>query len=205
MTLGLRIALWNRTMQMETADPIPEVVMGAAPEVVTNAIEAAGFADEGVKEAIGGSAAEYGSFKAWAQIVKGAGSAGASVAGEAAVVANTNAAAAYLLGAERLFENAPKIEFEEVRIADGEGGGLGPSCHAMTVSVTVRDGEEAVKCAAEKVKALFKATSDLCDWDGAAKLEPEVTVEATDDPTTMRFKVTPGDGTAARAFLQIRK
>lgn len=65
--------------------------------------------------------------------------------------------------------------------------------------------KEAVKFLTEKVAEMFKATSDLGDWDGAAKLEPEVSIEATDDPTTMRFKVTPGDGTAARAFLQIRK
>ena len=54
-------------------------------------------------------------------------------------------------------------------------------------------------------KCMAKMKSDLGDWDGAAKLEPEVSIEATDDPTTMRFKVTPGDGTATRAFLRIRK
>ena len=32
------------------------------------------------------------------------------------------------------------------------------------MSVIVRDGEEAVKCAAEKVAAMFEATSDLGDW-----------------------------------------
>ena len=58
--------------------------------------------------------------------------------------------------------------------------------------------------AAEKVKAMFEATSDLGDWDGAAKLTPAVSVE-TGDGATMRFKVTPGDGTATRAFLRIRK
>ena len=82
---------------------------------------------------------------------------------------------------------------------------MGTSRPTMTLSVTVKDGEEAVKCAAEKVKSLFKATSDLSDWDGAAKLEPEVSIEATDDPTAMRFKVTPGYGTSSRAFLQIRR
>lgn len=45
---------------------------------------------------------------------------------------------------------------------------------------------------------------DLGDWNGAAKLTPEVTVEEGDG-ATMRFKVTPGDGTAPRAFLRIRK
>ena len=74
---------------------IPVIAEDAAAEVVTNAIESAGFADEaGGKAAIGGSAAEYTAFKAWAGNVKGTGSAGGSGAGEAAVVANTNAAAA---------------------------------------------------------------------------------------------------------------
>lgn len=211
MPLGFRLCLWNRSAREVQSICIPEIVVEATPEAVTNAIEAAGFADAGVKEAIGGSAAEYAAFKEWAQGVKGAGSASGAAAGEAAVVANTNAAAAYLLGAERLFENAPKIEFEEVVVGDGEivDAGVSTSGHkvgsVVTVSVVVKDGEEAVKCAAEKVKSLFRATSDLGDWNGAAKLEPQVSVEATDDPTTMRFKVTPGDGTATRAFLQIRR
>jgi len=69
--------------------------------------------------------------------------------------------------------------------------------------VTVKDGEDAVKCATEKVKEMFEATSDLGDWDGTAKLEPAVTV-VDGDGATMRFKVTPGDGTAAKAFLRVK-
>ena len=188
-------------------DPIPEVAETAMPEAVTNAIESAGFADEGIKAVIGGNAVEYGKFKEWAGIVKGAGSASGAVAGEAAVVANTNAAAAYLLGAERLFENAPTVEFGEVAVGDngtqGTGGAEGTGT-AISVTVTVKDGEEAVKCAAGKVKEMFEATSDLGDWEGSAKLTPAVSVEAGEG-TTMRFKVTPGDGTAQRAFLRIRK
>ena len=174
--------------------------------MVTNAIEAAGFADEaGVKAAIGGSPEEYSAFKAWAGSVKGAGSASGAVAGEAAVVANTNAAAAYLLGAERLFENKPKVEFGEVAVGEKETQGTGI---AISVAVTVCDGEEAVACAAEKVAAMFEATSDLGDWNGSAKLSLSVTVEepaAGDSAEMMRFRVTPGDGTATRAFLRIRK
>jgi len=190
---------------------IPDVAAGADAATVNAAVDGVGFADEAVKEAIGGSAVEYAAFKDWAGTVKGAGSASGAAAGEAAVVANEHAAAAYLLGAERLFENAPKIEFEEVAVGDGEivDAGASTSGHqvgsVVTVTVIVKDGEEAVKCAAEKVKSLFKATSDLGDWNGAAKLEPEVSIEATGDPTTMRFKVTPGDGTSPRAFLQIRR
>ena len=190
-------------------DPIPPLVLEAGAELVNLTVDGVGFADGSVKAAIGGNAVEYGKFKEWAGSVKGMWSASGTVAGEAAVVANTNAAAAYLLGAERLFENAPKVEFGEVGVADGDGGGegggaLGITRPTMTVSVTVKDGEEAVKCAAEKVKDMFEATSDLGDWNGAAKLTPTVSVEAGDG-ATMRFKVTPGEGTATRAFLRIRK
>ena len=212
-----------------TYDPLPyafpDVAIDASPEAVTNAIEMAGFVDEaGVKAAIGGSATEYAAFREWAGSVKGVGSAsGAVAAGEAAVVANTNAAAAYLLGAERLFENAPKVEFGEVVVGEkgteGTGGTQGTGS-AISVAVTVRDGEEAVACAAEKVAAMFEATSDLGDWADGGKaagsgsqpyqnaLPVSVTVEepaAGDSAETMRFKVTPGDGTSPRAFLRIRK
>ena len=194
--------LLAETCDAGSRDPIPEVAVDAVPESVTNAIEAAGFADvAAVKAAIGGSAAEYGKFKAWAGGVKGSGGASGTLAGEAAVVANTNAAAAYLLGAERLFENAPKVELALESGIWSLGSGYGM---ALPISVTVLDGEEAVKCAAEKVKDMFEATGDLGDWNGAAKMSPTVSVEEGDG-ATMRFKVTPGDGTATRAFLRIRK
>ena len=115
-------------------------------------------------------------------------------------------AAAYLLGAERLFENKPKVQFGEVVLRDDDVAhqdGI-----SVSLSVTVRDGEEAVACAAEKVAAMFEATSDLGDWDGAAKMSPTVMVEepvAGDSAETMRVKVTPGDGTSPQAFLRIRK
>ena len=74
------------------------------------------------------------------------------------------------------------------------------------MAVIVKDGEAAVKCAAEKVATMFEATGDLGDWNGAAKLTPAVTIEPVgDDPATMRFKVTPGDGTAPSAFLRLRR
>ena len=193
-------------------DPIPTVAADAAPSAVTNAIEEAGFADAAeVKRAIGGSAEKYAAFKEWAQSVKhpGGSPSSATVAGEAAVVANTNAAAAFMLGAERLFEKAPKIEFGDVAVATSatlpEGVGQGTAHPAeVTVSVVVKDGAEAVKCAAEKVKEMFEATSDLGDWNGSSKMTPTVTVE-NGEGATMRFRVTSGDGTATRAFLRIRK
>ena len=69
----------------------------------------------------------------------------------------------------------------------------------------MKDGEKAVKCATEKVKEMFEATSDLSDWNGTAKLIPTVTVSSADTNGKMSFVVIPGDGTANRAFLRIRK
>ena len=184
------------------ADAIPALAADASAAAVTNAIAAAGFADEGVKDAIGGNAEAYGDFKAWAASVKSAGGS-PTAAGEAAVVANTNAATAWLLGAERLFANAPEIELDVESVGE-EGGASGTPGLAVTVRVMVKDGAEAVKCAAEKVRDMFEATCDLGDWDGASRLTPAVTAEP-DDGATMRFTVRPGDGTANRAFLRIRK
>ena len=187
------------------ADPIPTVAVDADAATVNAAVDGAGFVDAEVKAAIGGSAAEYNAFRSWANDVKGA--TGDAVAGEAAVVANAHAAAAYALGAERLFENEPTIEIGDVAVATGDGGGegvwQGTDPTAMLVSVTVRDGERVVAVDQEKVAAMFEATSDLGDWVGAA-LAPQVrTLGKSGD--SMRFTVTPGDGTAPRAFLRIRK
>ena len=181
------------------ADPIPTVTVDADAATVNAAVDGVGFADTAVKAAIGGSATEYDAFKTWADGVKG--TAGDALAGEAAVVANEHAAAAYLLGSERLFENEPTIEIGGLAIAEGESAGT----TAMTVAVTVKDGERAVAVTAAKVAAMFEATGDLGDWNGVAKLTPTVTTSGTDASGKMIFVVTPGDGTAAKAFLRIRK
>lgn len=182
------------------AVPIPAVAVDADVATVNAVVDDIGFADAAaVKAAIGGSAEEYNAFKTWAGGVKGA--VGDVPAGEAEVVANAHAAAAYLLGAERLFENEPTVEIGELAIEERSSGTLAP---AMTVAVTVKDGETAVTVNAEKVAAMFEATSDLGDWTGAAKMSPTVTIEPGEG-ATMRFKVTPGDGTVEKAFLRIRK
>ena len=198
---------WVDAVVWMPSGAIPAVAADATPGAVTNAIETAGFADAAaVKAAIGGSAAEYNAFKAWAESVKNV--VGSEKAGEAAVVASPHAAVAYLLGAERLFANDPIVEIAEMAIGNGTSGTGGASGTenrgTMTVAVKVKDGDTAVAVDAEKVAAMFEATGDLGDWNGAAKLTPTVTAEAGDG-ATMRFKVTPGDGTAPRAFLRIRK
>ena len=83
-----------------------------------------GFADAAVKTVIGGSAAEYNAFTTWADGMKGA--TGDVLAGEGAVVANAHAAAAYLLGAERLFESEPRVEIWEMTVAERSSGTLDP-------------------------------------------------------------------------------
>ena len=174
----------------------PEVLSATASDIEVGSIMET-FSDTSLASRVRNQA-EYSAFTAWVND---------NNLYQPSVVANTNAAAAYLLGAERLLENAPKVEFGEVTI-DDEGsqgtGGFEGTGTAISVVVTVKDGEKAVKCAAEKVKEMFEATSDLGDWNGAAKLMPTVLVE-DGEGTTMRFKVTPGDGTATRAFLRIRK
>jgi len=173
------------------------VAADAAPEVVTNAIEAVGFIDEiAVKVAIGGNAAEYNAFKIWANNVKVA--TGDTLAGEAAVVASPHAAAAYLLGAERLLENEPTVEIEELNVG-------GNDSVALTIGVAVKDGEKRVMVDTAKIATMFEATSDLGDWTGAAKLTPTVTVSGTDANGKMSFIVAPSDGTVNRAFLRIHK
>ena len=169
-----------------------------------------GFADAAVKTVIGGSAAEYNAFKTWADGVKGA--TGDVLAGEEVVVANAYAAA-YLFGAERLFENEPTVEIGEMAVTERSSGTLDPT---VTVSVSVKDGDREVAVDAAKVAAMFEATSDLGDWMGSAKLVPVVTIvdnegvvvtQGTDAASAflpMRFTVSL-DGSAPRAFLRIRK
>ena len=75
-------------------------------------------------------------------------------------------------------------------------------------ATTAKDGGTVVAVDPVKVAAMLEATGDLGDWNGGAKLTPGVTADepaAGDSAETMRFKVTPGDGTAPRAFLRIRK
>ena len=182
----------------DASNLIPEVAGDADKTTVDEVVDGVGFSDATVKAAIGGSAAEYNAFKEWAGSVKGA--TGDAQVGEAAVVASPHAAAAFLLGAERLFVNEPTVEIGEVSVGDGESAGT----TAIAIAVTVKDGERAVAVNVAKIKAMFEATGDLGDWNGAAKLTPEVMVEEGDG-ATMRFKVTPGDGTAPSAFLRIRK
>ena len=103
-----------------------------------------------------------------------------------------------MLGAERLFENEPTIEFGELSVGERSSGTT-----TMTVAVAVKDGIQSVAVDAAKVAALFEATSDLGDWNGAAKLTPAVNV--VEGEGNARFTVSFGEGAGERAFLRIRK
>ena len=110
----------------------------------------------------------------------------------------------YALGARTLLKNEPEIEIGEVEV--GEDGVL-MAAPALTVSVSVKDGCEAVAVDVAKVASMFEATSDLGDWDGAAKL-PAVAeiVESANggNGRLMWFKVKLPGG-VGRAFLRIRR
>ncbi len=196
MPIGLRTAMVSPTAV--SPNTLPRIAEDADAGDVDATLDGVGFADAEIKEAIGGSAAEYAAFREWAQCVR---QASGNPGGGAAVVASPHAAAAYLLGAERLFVNEPTVEIGELAIVDGESAGT----TTMTVAVAVKDGASAVAVDAAKVAAMFEATGDLGDWTGAAKLTPTVTTSGTDASGKMTFVVTPGNGTAAKAFLRIRK
>ncbi len=95
-----------------------------------------------------------------------------------------------------------ELVYEIVDFAIEEAMQGGVVVRRMIVGVIAKAGETPVRGDADKV--MFEATSDLRDWDGAAKLTPTVEV-LEGDGTAMRFRVTPGDGTAASAFLRIRR
>ena len=135
----------------------PILPVADTTEAVNAVIAKTAFADSVVLDIITNAANKvdaYSDFRIWATNV-----AAKVEGGEAAVVRSEYAAAAYLLGAETLLENAPVIEFSEVKVDDGANvpGDKG----TITLSVTVKDGQNAVAVASEKVKAMFEATSDL--------------------------------------------
>jgi hypothetical protein len=165
----------------------PEVLTEAANAAEVGAIMST-FADGSIAAEVA-TVAEYEDFKAWVD--------GKNLY-QPAVVASPHAAAAYLLCAERLFENEPVVEFVEVAVGEG-------NVKNMTVAVTVKDGGRAVAVDAAKVAAMFEATSDIGDWNGDAKLVPTVTTTGVDANGKMSFTVTPGDGTSSRAFLRIKR
>lgn len=97
-------------------------------------------------------------------------------------------------------EGDPVVEIVDVAIEEDVQNGV--SVKRLVVGVVAKDSGQIVQ--GDPAKVAFEATSDLRDWDGAAKLTPTVVV-LEGDGAIMRFRVTPGDGTATCAFLRIRQ
>ena len=174
-------------------NPISEIVVDADEAAVEEAVASVGFVDAAVKQMIGGSAEKYNAFKSWAKGIVG---------GEAMAITSPYAAVSYLLGSTAVFKAEPKVEIESVAMKEPANSTQGQT---INVEVIVKDGDNAVKVATEKVAAMFEATSDIGDWNGEAKLSPIVSVLGTDQNGKMSFAVKPGEGKATRAFLRIKQ
>ena len=176
-----------------TADTIPAIADGSTSSEVDSAIDGIPFADpDSVKQVIGGSSAEYVKFRAWAHSVAG---------GEQSVIASTNAAVSYVLGAERVFEHVPAIEIVDMS-ADDLTQGIATG--NLSLAVVVNDGDTAIDVDADKVAGMFEATSRLGDWQGESALPVGATALKPEGDGVSRFTITIGDGNEPCVFLRIR-
>ncbi|MBQ9432339.1 MAG: S8 family serine peptidase [Kiritimatiellae bacterium] len=182
------VIVLNWSGEFEPAATIETLEEGASEADVRT--QTARFADTGLDEAIGGSVERWNDFAEWAN----------GVIGDAyAVLASAHAADSWLLGASALLENDPEVTIDGAEVASVSGD------TSMTLTVTVKDGENAVEVSAAKVAALFEATTDLNDWTSPKKkLDPHAEA-AGGDGTTVRVRVTPGDGSVPKAFLRIKR
>lgn len=114
--------------------------------------------------------------------------------------ASANTWVSYEMGSDKVFKNKPVIEISNIKISHS-GSTEGAS---MTMDIVVRDGEDAQTVSSEKVAAMFEATSDLRDWEGTAKLEPNAEPVTVGRTSLVKVKVIPGDGSAPKAFLRLK-
>lgn len=175
----------------EWGSALAPVSDGATAAEVEAAIAAAGFADPGVARAVGGRAATFNALVDWASSVKDA--SGAAPAGASAVIADSHAAAAFLLGAERLFAGAPSIAFESLTLPRGG---------AMAVILAVRDSAGVVPVSAGKVGGLLESADSPAAWTAA----PAVESSSTDAEGRLHLSLAPANpASATRGFLRLRK
>ena len=182
-------------------DPIPILLLGTTNNEIIDLVKDIAFVDATLYDVISADVNEYSAFREWALKVKGVGANASAPAGANAVVNAPHAAAAFLLGATKLFENEPIIKMCDVSIESSPGcGGVQGT---MIVGVAVKDGERTVAVDAAKVAAMFEATSDLGDWNGAAL---PVTIEPLGcENAAMQFRVAPSSYAAPQVFLRIRQ
>lgn len=160
----------------------------ATPQDVTNAVNAAGFADPCVAGLIGGDKAKYSAFREWANGVDG---------GASAVVASQYAAASYILGATGLFAQQPLLEISRCSYERGDNP-------AFSLTIAFKDGEEPRDVTAECVAQLFELTRDLRDWEGGRVDGFGVAPATPGAAATHSFRVMlPGDA-GGTVFLRIR-
>ena len=160
-----------------------------SPADVTKALEASGAVDKDrIIELVGSSKEVYQEFRSWAKKVNG---------GDVAVANSLHAGDSFAFGVKELFENAPEVQFTEASISTTVSG-------AFDIAVTVKEGDAPKQVSSEKVAQMFEATTDLADW---TKGRIGVTVKALTEGLveSAQFTVTPGDGTAEKAFLRLRK
>ena len=157
---------------------------------VRAAIEASGAKDSNrILALINGASdpvAAYRAFIAWAQGV-----------GDVAVLNSDHAGDSFAFGVEELFEHEPEVQISDVAVGTGAPG-------AMSVAVTVKDGDSPKPVKSANVAQMFEATTDVADWT-EGRIEATVTDRTKDLATPVEFTVTPGDGTSEKAFLRIRK
>ena len=116
-------------------------------------------ADARLAEQIG-SVEEYNDFRAW---VEGKG------LDPKEVQASERAWPSYLLGADALLENEPKIQI--VGYSSGEGAEKDRAAgFSWEIRVTIHDGETAVDVDSAKVASMFEATRQIGDWTKSSLL-----------------------------------
>ena len=150
------VATWH-------ANAIPTI-----EDLLEAAIDGANFADDGVKEAIGGDFTKYAEFRAWAQTVPG---------GEDAVVASERAAISYLLGTDTLIAN--DIESDDVHITEFSIDHGAESCGSgMQFSFEVAiDGVYIGSSAAIASASLKENMKKAIGIEGATRLDGEFSSE----------------------------
>lgn len=181
------VATWH-------ANAIPTI-----EDLLEAAIDGANFADDGVKEAIGGDFTKYAEFRAWVQTIPG---------GEDAVVASERAAISYLLASDTLIAN--DIESEDVHITGfsiDHGAESGGGEMRFSFEITI-DGVEIGSSAAIGQASLKENLRKAIGIEGSARLDGEFSsenIELTFDAPVdgkARFTATPPPDAGESFFMR---
>ena len=186
MTQGEDCA-WLDEVTWTPTDPLPEITGASEIKAVL-----AKAGDEVRLRANLTTVTEYGAFRAWAD---------QNSLDHQGVKDSVHAWAAFALGANRLFVSEPRITISDLSVNDGTSNMLTVRKFSVKVGVNDDDGIAAVD--AEKMAAMFEATTDLTDWTGNAKIIPYISDITQDQQGIMSFVVTP-DGMPQSFFLRVK-